>query len=477
VALRRVLPFALPVALWAAGTLAVRAAAPVHAARLEPVPGHLLAAFAHLPQALLGIEHPARWFTALDLLATPIPALVLLTLALLAVREPQTPAAAPSPLGFALGWLVLFTLPVVPVAYAWSSYYYTLAAVGGAVAVGWFGRRLARPVAVAAVALLLVVHAQTSALAAFAVTDNPWNPVSRLTAHYFARGAALSRQLAAALRRVEPAPPPHTRFFFATLPPWAGFQAGNGAAIRNLYRDDTLESWFYSAFSETTAAQHPCVFLFWNGIDFERLYAASPDPLFQVGTDLLLLERPHGARHAFRRGLEAGESRADHLYWLGWAALECGDRAMAERAWLAWGARDDSTARTAAFARARTALAAADTLAARRALLGAVRAGVGWPDAHAELGVALRTVQPKYALLETRVAVLLDSTDWLSRRELVQGLTAARLDDAARGHLTVLRRIHPDFAADTLATGLARRLRARAPDARDVLEFAASRGR
>jgi hypothetical protein len=378
---------------------------------------------------------------------------------------------------FALGWLALFALPVAAVAHHWSAYFYTTCAAGGAVLVAAATARLARWGVVALLMGLLWWHAASSAVPAFALAENPWTWTSHLTPYYFERGAALSARLRAALRRVAPAPAQGTRFFFATLPPWAGFQMGNGPVIRDLYRDRSLESYFYTQFSESTAAEHPCVFLFWNGVDFERLYAHGADPFFQVGADLLLLDRPAGAIHAFRRGLGRGENAVDLTYWLGWAFLWAGERAPAEQAWRAFGARDDSTMFVAWLRAARTVLDDGDTLAARRDLFEAVRAGIGRPEPHAALGELLGPRSPKFALLETKVAARLDPRDWLARRDLVDGLARARLDEVARRELEALQAIEPRWRQDSVTVGLARTLADRAPASATVASFEGPRGR
>jgi hypothetical protein len=240
---------------------------------------------------------------------------------------------------------------------------------------------------------------------------------------------------------------------------------GNGPSVRHLYRDDSLESHFYSAYGENTAARHPAEFLFWNGAEFERLYASARDPLFQVGGDLLLLDRPEGAMWAFRRGLEQGGDRLDHWYWLGWAALWSGRRPLAERAWREWGARDDSAARILWLRKAKGSLERGDTLQARRELVEAVRTGVGSPEAHAMLGLLLQRVNAKYAMLEIRVAAELKPTDWLARRDLVEGLLAARLDEPAAAHFARFQRLVPGWRSDSIAVRLDAVLRSRRPAA------------
>ena len=262
-----------------------------------------------------------------------------------------------------------------------------------------------------------------------------------------------------------------TRFFFASIPSWAGFQTGNGPNIRQLYHDDTIESYFYSEFGEKTAERRPCEFLFWNGNDFDRLHTLTNDPFFQVGTDLLLLEKPAGAAWAFRRGLETGGARVDHLYWLGWALLWNGQREPAERAWREWGAHDDTTARVLWLRKAKGSLEDRDTLTARRQLVEAVRCGIGHPEAHAMLGLLLGHVNAKYALLETRVAAELNPRDWLARRDLVSGLAAVQLDEPAARQLEQLKAILPDWRRDTVTVRLDAALSARRAPASGVAVF------
>ena len=467
-ALRRVAPFALPLLAWAAGEMVLRAHSPAPAV-LRFGPLELLAAWVHLPQSLAGLENPSGLPQALW---TSLPSLAALAaLGALAWWRPAAgagPEAAPHAAhanAFGLAWLAVFALPVAPVVHGWSAYFYTLCAVGGAVLVAAHAARFSRWAFVVAVAVALWWHAAASAVPAFAVRDDAWGWTSHLTAHYFERGAALSARLRAALLRVAPGPEPGTRFFFATLPPFAGFQMGNGAAIRAAYGDASLESHFYSRFSDTTAARAPCVFLFWDGRDFDRLYANARDPFFQVGADLLLLDRPQGATHAFARGIEAGELREDLLYWSGWALLWSGRRAAAEAAWSAFGAEDDTTMYRAWMRGAVTALADGDTTGSRRSLFGALRSGVGRPEVHAALAELLRGRSPKFALLEAKVTAFLMPADFGARLALVEGLVDARLDDVARRELGALVAANPRRANDATIARLERTLAARAPAA------------
>ncbi len=485
--LSRTLPFALAVLPWLAGEWALRQGSPA-ATRLVFDAAHLGASALHLAQALAGVEHAAGWLRAWVEARPSLAALALLALVAawlperadaVAAAEPRG-ARRPAPrvaAGFALLWCAAFALPAWPVAWMWSGYHFTLAAVGGAIGVALASARLGRRGWIALAAVLLVWHAAGVAPRAFALREDPWSGTSHVTSFYLERAAALSGRLRDGLRQALPRPEPGTRLFFANLPPWAGFQMGNGPSVRHLYRDDTLESHFYSAYAESTAGRHPAEFLFWDGAGFERLYANARDRLFQVGGDLLLLERPAGAAWAFRRGLEEGGERADHWYWLGWASLWSGRRALAERAWREWGARDDGAARILWLRKARASLESGDTLRARRELVEAVRAGVGSPEAHAMLGLLLQRVNAKYAMLETRVAVELKPNDWLARRDLAEGLVAARLDEPATLHLARFQALVPGWRADPIAARLDSVLRSRRPAASGIAEFHPGGGR
>lgn len=476
-ALFTALGFAAAALPWAAGELVLRQNS-IAASRLAFDGTHLAASLVHMLQAFAGVEHAAGWLRAWADARPSLPAFVLLGLVAAVLPDraaPLDPDARPvrtrESVTFALAWCVLFALPTWPVAYFWSGYYDTLAAVGAAVLVALAAGRLARWSWVVFAGALLWWHAAGIAPRAFALREDPWIATSHVTPYYIERASRLSRELRASLVRVVPKVVEGTRFFFVLNVSWAGFQMGNGASVRQLYRDDSLESHFYSTFSEATAGRQPLRFLFWNGVEFEPLYARERDPLFQVGSDLLLLDRPGGAVWAFRRGLDEGGERLDHWYGLGWAALWSGRRSLAESAWREWGARDDSTAYVLWLRKAKGSLEDGDTLTARRQLVEAVRTGIGRPEAHAVLGSLLRRVNTKYALLETKIAAELNPADWLERQDLVAGLVEARLDEPARAHLAHLKRLRPQWQDEPEIVRLDERLRQRGPSPAGVAEF------
>jgi hypothetical protein len=470
---RRLAPFAAVAVLWIGATLWIRARHPA-AAPLSFAPDHFLAGYVHGLQSLVGLDHPENLWSRLARHGPqPLALGLLLPLALLFRGTPGPGPERPwRSVGFGLAWFAAFAVVTGPVASSWSSYYYTLAAVGGAVAVATACGRIGPAGWMVLAGGLLWWHAAATQARAFSVEPRPWSWTSHLTPWYFERVNALSDSLGRQLLRIEPRPEPGTRFFFATFPIYAGFQMGNGAQVRALYDDPTIESHFFSQFSESTAADHSCRFVYWDGKALAPLYGPGSDVFFQVGSDLLLFERWAGARHAFRRGLARGENRLDHLYWLGWTELWLGRRDAAERAWIALGARDDPVAWHWHMRIARQALNdERDTLLARRALANAIHAGIGRPEAHAVLGHLLLPSRPKYALLELKVALALKPDDWLARRELVLGLMERRMEEEARIELARLGAVWPEWRSDSLLGRVAEEIERRADADRAVMEF------
>lgn len=480
---RRLAPFALGAAAWLSATvilhMTTRFAAP-----LSFHPLNFVAGYAHLIQSLVGLDNPRMLTGRFTLIYDPI-SIVLMAAIALALRRSRVPApdpeAAADPprpaprragIAFAAIWLAAFGLVTGPVAASWSAYYYTLAAAGAALLVAIAASRIGATGWLALVTALFVVHGANRGTPAFAVRNDPWVWTSHLGSFYFERAARITGDLSRQLVALEPHPPADTRFFFSTLPSSAGFQMGNGALIRALYRAPQMQSHFYSQFSDSTAGWHPCRFFYWDGQSLAPLYDATHgDPFFQVGTDLLLFDRPAGAAHAFRRGLTDARGGFDHLYWLGWAEMFRGRRAEAEGAWTEAGMHEDSLVWYANMRVARQSLNdRGDTLEARRALARALVAGPGRPEAHAVLGELLLSGHAKYGLLELKVACWLKPNDWYARRLLIIGLAGQRLDDAARRELAIYRREVPEWASDSALAAVVKELDQRRSSA-SVVEY------
>jgi hypothetical protein len=473
-ALRRVAPVLVLALAWTALSVTLRAQHGSNAP-LVFAADSFAAGYAHLVQALLGVENPRDWIPAMLANGPSIVALLLLaplafvgshgtdsagrTLAEGSSRDDRHGALA-----FGVAWLLAFGLVVGPVAYSWSAYYYTLAAVGGAVLVGLLLRRARTPALLGLLFVMLWVHAGTSAVpafSAFSVSRSPWDWTSQLTSFYFERAASLTDSLSRQLVRIDPNPPRDARMFFSNLPSFAGFQMGNGALVRALYHAPTIQSYFYSQFSDSTAGDHPVYFYYWNGERLEPLYRNAREPFFQVGSDLLLLGRLDGAAHAFRRGLNRGESPKDNLYWLGWTELWRGRRGEAETLWGGYGARDDSLRWLAHMDAAYRMLLARDTLEARRHLITAIAYGIGRPEAHGILGGLLVNVHPRFGLLELEIANRLDPSDAATRRLRVLGLEQLHLEEPARRELEILKPQYPEWRSDSALAAAAARLEGR----------------
>ena len=458
---------------WGLLAVAVALGAPSAVAHVGLGPLGFVAALVHEAQSLLGLDHPSGLPRAL---ATHAPALAPLLLLLpLARWMPARPgsAAPASPRAaarFAIAWLVGFGLITGPVAAIWSAYFYTVPAVGAAVLVALAFRRASRAAWPLFVAALLWWHAGASAIRAFAIRDRLWGWTSRVTAAYLERTQRIATLLSSSLRTIDPAQPQGERLFFATLPSWSGVHMGN--LVRALYRDPSLDAAFVSQFSDSTAGRASCRFYWWDGAGLRPLYRTIADPYFQVGADLLLLDRPAGAAHAFRRALAAAGERRDNLYWLGWAELWRGDRDVAEAAWKQFGAVDDTLKWSANMSAARFALITArDTLEGRRTLAEAIRYGIGRPEPHGVLGGLLLPHQPKYGMLELKVATFLNPDDWLSRRALLGALLDAHLEEPARRELEALMSRHPELGSDPVVLRARRELPAAGEPAIGVLEL------
>jgi tetratricopeptide (TPR) repeat protein len=478
-ALARVAGFAVVLALWGAAVWGRYPRQTGPGLLLQPGLSEVMAACVHMVQSLLFLEHPPRWTEQLLEHAPPWAALVpLLGLAPWFPKRAQATAgreAAPAleahRIAWGAAWCGLFVLPVAFVAHTWSAYYYTLAAVGAALIVAALAVRLDRWGWLILAPVLLWLHAGASGARAFAIVDRPWVWTSHLTPFYFERGAAYAARLSGEVRQLAPSPPAQSRFFFATLPYFAGFQMGNGPLLRDLYRDATLQSHFYSRFSDSTAGFHPCDFFYWDGERLRRLYPAARGRFTQVAGDLLLLGRHAGAIHALRRATDAGEDPHEIRYWLGWTRLSAGNRAAAEEAWRLMGARDDPERYWRSIAAGDSALARGDTVAAHRAWLAAIPRHLGRPEAHRRLGALLFDREPKYALLELNVAVALDPSDLDSRRLLARGLSRLGMHEPALANVEELWGEDPSLRSDPDLVAVARAAHAAASGGRDVAEF------
>ena len=389
----RAWPLGLAVAAWGALWIArlVRGAGTREAVSWSA--SGVAAAFAHLPQMLMGAEWRHGAGTAFLKIAPPVIPLALSLVGLLVAgrgtkrveessadrpatgpraAEGPTPASS-HPVLVGCAWALLGALPVAAVAPIWSAYYYLFALCGLALALGaWLAAR-PRWLAVGAVALLAWGSEGARRLDGFAPTHSAWSAQSHVNPFYIERATALANRYLAQLRALRPTLPPRSTLFFADLPPFIALQTADGPRVRRAYGDSSLRSYYLTSFSLEKARRGP-FFFFAVVNDTLRDRSADPNLLRSFAYSMILQGKPGPARDALELLL----------------AREPGDRIS--RYWLAWAqwARGDHSAALASLARSGVAptggpspeIAAANAAIARRDTLGAIETLLRSRDAH-----------------------------------------------------------------------------------------------
>jgi hypothetical protein len=190
-------------------------------------------------------EHGAAW-----ILGRALPAVVVLAaIVALGARSLRRPRRSPGGVvGFGLVWALVGWIPLLLPTLGWHAYYALLGAFGAWMAIGTLLARHPR------VAIALVVGLAVLRVARADTPSRDWG-----SEWYQRRAGAFIDVMRADLRRIEPAPPPHTRFYFVRVPSNVGFLAGDAPALRVWYGDSTLRGGYYPAFRarEPEAAQGP----------------------------------------------------------------------------------------------------------------------------------------------------------------------------------------------------------------------------
>lgn len=416
--LRRAAPLFVALAVW----LPVWATRMLGANReglrfgLESVP----AAFAHLAQAFLGAQWGPGSRPGLAELIPILPpaAAVILAIALVIRREPAEirPTAGDRGLSTGLVWAFLGAVPVAMVVHIWSSYYYLFAVCGLSLALAAAARRAPWGVTLASVLILALGSQHARRMETFATRPDPWGTQSHLSRFYFDRSMRWVSRYLEDLRNQLPSVSSHSTLYFAGIPAFASWQAGDGALLRWVYRDPTIRSYYFADFS-LDRARRGDVLVFTARNDSLVLAQDPVQGLQLIASGQLLSEHFDVAEEAVARALDLEPSRAGLHYWLAWLRFARGDRStfLQELAAAGCSAR---TGPAEEVATAKSRLAAGDADGALRALTEGVARHALDPAAHAELADLLLRTSPRSGgtAMEALAARLLAPADPASWR-------------------------------------------------------------
>lgn len=356
--LRRAWPLGLALLVWALVRLFAPGARHVGspAAGLATVAGvfqGLVAAIAHLPQVVAGLEWRRGSPLSLDGRLTGVLAVALAGAAVViaargapALRNPK-PAAARDPsrrpagaarpparraavdagsrhaIGAGLLWALLASLPIAVVAPIWSAYYYLLAVCGAALAIGAWASLAPAAAGAVVVALLGLGSAHARGLDEFATANTPWSGQSHINRFYVERATRQVEGYLRSLKRLRPELPPRTTLLFSGLRANVAFQTADGPLFRWAYGDSTLRSYFVNQFTAEKARRGP-YFLFVASGDTLKEVPPEADPQGLVAIALLMGGRVETAAEVLRQVPEGQALPPSHAYLLAWIEWELG---------------------------------------------------------------------------------------------------------------------------------------------------------
>ena len=411
----------------------------------------LPAAWLHLVLVFFGLEGTLKtpldpgWFDPVRVLVMAI-VIAVLVFAFADVRQDPDAARVRQAVRRAGLWALLAAAPVALVAPVWSAYQYFLALCGGVIGLGAILARVHRAWLACVLVALALLSLRGWGLAEMGSTRGAWKPLSRINGYYLRRGETQSARYLRELRTVRPAFPPRSTVFFTGLPPFVGWQSGNGAILRWAYADTTLRSFFLSDFSTERASRGPVFFFTAQRGGMSEV--AGPSRYRKVGGGLILNDKPEAARDVLARGLAEQPADTTARYYQAWIALANGDEEGARTAL----ARIGLVAATGPIARRQEIerrISEKDYESARRMLLEEVEGHELDPEAHVLLAELLHLTPggDEPAIIEAFAARVLEpgNPDAWRRWGLIQAGTG-RPAQAVRSleHARELRRGPPD---------------------------------
>jgi hypothetical protein len=436
VTIARALPSFAATAAWLA-IAALALARPHGGSALSFTPLAPVAALWGALRTLFGIEWSTGSTPRLSLLTPVVLAALFMVWAgiELAGRDAEGDAdVRPAPTDVRLAavlWWLAGALPVMLVAPIWSAYFFVWGTAGAALLAGSLltAARVPRSAAALAVVALGVLSRRAGDLQEFGTKLDPFGPQSHVNDFYLSRGMNVISRGIDDLRQLHATVPPRSTFFFTGVPSFGGFQAGDGALVRGVYRDSSLRSYYLTDLTAERANRGLDWFVFYAPDD-GHFHDETNDPelYVRIAMGQLLNGREDRAREALELARKRGRMSQTANYLAGFMAFDHGDRETAAQCFLAAGLRPGGGA-DAAIAQAKVRAAAGDSTAAETLLLRAVTENVYDVRIHATLadlqlqlpserkGAALeayaaRVLAPKDPLAWKRWAV---SLYWQSR--------------------------------------------------------------
>lgn len=338
VALRRAWPLGLAVAVWAALWLVTLPQRRGLGASLGLEATGAVAILVHLVPVILGLE----WRGALGAMGRAVPPLLALAPILVAVfgaggRVDRGVRALVVTGGV---WVAAAAAPLVAVASVWSAYYFLFALCGAGLVVGALAARGPLWVRLLVVTVLAAGSQSGRSSPEFAGGRGAWTMQSHINRRYVDRATdGIGRHLAD-LKRQRPTVPPRSTFFFAGIPAFMAWQAGDGPLVRWAYRDTSLRSYYQSDFTLARAQRGPAFFFAREG-DTLREELREPDQLRLIALRVTLNDRYDTGRDLLLWLDQQRPSTVDVLYFLAWLEWANGDTLAAlghlERAGIAPG--------------------------------------------------------------------------------------------------------------------------------------------
>jgi len=412
--LRRVAPLFVATAVWLPVWLLMMRGGAHQGLNLDAT--SVPAALAHLPQAFFGIQWgagvPPPFLHSIPPIVPLVLALIAVGLAMTGRGEAASTDASPSR-GVSVGlvWAALAALPVSIVVHVWSSYYYFFASCGLALALATLVARAPTAASLAVIALVAWGSESARATESFETKPGDWGTQSHLSRFYFDRSMRWVSRYLEDLRRQRPTIPHHSTLFFAGTPAFASWQSGNGALVRWVYRDSTLQSYYFADFTRERARRGE-YFMFIARNDSLIEERGRVEGLLALASGQMLSERFATAHEAIACAIDVAPGERNLHYWNAWLGLALGDSTDLRKELLLSGC-EPRTGPTPELAVAKDRIAAGRATDGANQLASALERHALDPELHALLADVLLQISPRSSAgaMEALIVRLLEPRD------------------------------------------------------------------